>query len=50
MKVPDGATDKSEGVTHTPDLVGHSEPMFRLLFERSADAMSLFDPETGRVI
>src|SRR5436190_2644974 len=27
-----------------------SEARFRLLFERSADAMSLFDPQTGRFI
>src|SRR5436190_4325680 len=30
--------------------LGETEPMFRLLFERSADAMSLFDPETGRFV
>jgi PAS domain S-box-containing protein len=30
--------------------LGDTDTMFRLLFERSADAMSLFDPETGRFI
>jgi PAS domain S-box-containing protein len=30
--------------------LGNTESMFRLLFERSADAMSLFDPETGRFV
>ena len=30
--------------------LGHTDLMFRLLFERSADAMSLFDPQTGRFI
>src|SRR6185436_11925853 len=31
-------------------IPGITDPMFRLLFERSADAMSLFDPATGRFI
>src|SRR3954449_12820183 len=30
--------------------LGDTDTMFRLMFERSADAMSLFDPETGRFV
>src|SRR5688572_4845607 len=50
MKVPMEATNGTEGAMSAADPLGQSDLMFRLLFERSADAMSLFDPESGRFV
>ncbi|MES2924592.1 MAG: PAS domain S-box protein [Verrucomicrobiota bacterium] len=39
-----------DGFTHTPDVLAASADWFRLLFEGSADAMTLLDPETMMLV
>src|SRR5690348_2878200 len=51
MNTPETTSQQwNERCSANDSPLGHTEPMFRLLFERSADAMSLFDPETGRFV
>ena len=42
--------DMSDNSTAVENALMESEPCFRSLFERGADAMTLFDPETGRFV
>ncbi len=51
MNTPDPATQQwNERCNATASPLGDTAAMFRLLFERSADAMSLLDPEVGRLV